>query len=70
MKIAKIYKITIVAPFCDQESWDNSGLLVGDMNDRFELVYASLDVDSKLLDSLENGSHNHSSSFNSKGLKD
>ncbi|NLK67296.1 MAG: Nif3-like dinuclear metal center hexameric protein [Campylobacteraceae bacterium] len=54
MTIAEIYHILDeLAPFETQEAWDNSGLLVGDMGESFDKVYASLDLDSKLVDSLE-----------------
>lgn len=57
MKIAEIYEILdTLAPFESQEEWDNSGLLVGGFNDEFSKVYASLDLDSNLVDSLEQNS--------------
>ena len=50
VKIAKIYEILDqIAPFCEQESWDNSGLLLGSMQDEFEKLYLSLDLDSALV---------------------
>ena len=57
MKIAEIYEILdSLAPFETQEAWDNSGLLVGDMSDSFDQIYVSLDLDSNLVDSLEENS--------------
>ncbi|PSM51909.1 Nif3-like dinuclear metal center protein, putative GTP cyclohydrolase [Campylobacter blaseri] len=57
MKISEIYQILDeIAPFEDQEEWDNSGLLVGSFDDEFDRVYASLDLDSNLVDSLEENS--------------
>ncbi|MCI6988485.1 MAG: Nif3-like dinuclear metal center hexameric protein [Campylobacter sp.] len=57
MKIAEIYTILDeIAPFCEQESWDNSGLLIGNMDDEITKIYASLDIDTNLANSLENGS--------------
>ncbi len=45
-----------IAPFSLQESWDNSGLIVGSKEDMFSKIYLSLDVDSELVKSLENNS--------------
>ena len=57
MKVGEILEILDkIAPFELQEEWDNSGLIVGSKEDSFSKVYLSLDVDSELLDSLENGS--------------
>lgn len=57
MKISQIYEILDeIAPFCDQENWDNSGLLIGDFNNEINLVYASLDVDSELVAELAENS--------------
>ena len=51
MKIAEIYAILDeIAPFCDQESWDNSGLILGDFKSEFERIYLSLDLDSALVE--------------------
>lgn len=57
MKIAEIYKILDeLAPFETQEEWDNSGLLVGHMDENFSKIYVSLDLDSNLVDSLDENS--------------
>ena len=57
MKIAEIYKILDeIAPFEAQESWDNSGLLLGNMDDEFDKIYASLDLDSNLIQKIEKNS--------------
>ena len=57
MKIADIYGVLDeIAPFELAESWDNSGLLIGSMDDRFNKVYLSVDIDSDLSDSLEKNS--------------
>ncbi|QIX87205.1 Nif3-like dinuclear metal center hexameric protein [Campylobacter ureolyticus] len=57
MKIAEIYKILDeVAPFEAQESWDNSGLLLGNMDDEFDKIYASIDLDSNLIQKIEKNS--------------
>jgi len=57
MKIYQIYKfLDEISPFELQEKWDNSGLIVGDMTDSFKKVYISLDLDSSLINNIENGS--------------
>jgi dinuclear metal center YbgI/SA1388 family protein len=57
MQLKQIYKsLDELSPFELQESWDNSGLLVGAMSDEVERIYISLDVDSQLLDSVEENS--------------
>lgn len=57
MKIAEIYQILDeVAPFEAQESWDNSGLLLGNMDDEFDKIYASIDLDSNLIKKIEKNS--------------
>lgn len=50
MKIAQIYSILDeISPFCEQEEWDNSGLLIGSMQDEFNQIHLSLDCDSDLI---------------------
>ena len=57
MKIGEILGILDeIAPFELQESWDNSGLIVGSKDDAFSKVYLSLDVDSELVESLDENS--------------
>jgi len=57
MKLKQIYKILDeLSPFELQNSWDNSGLQVGEMNDEVAQVYFSLDVDSDLLDEVKENS--------------
>ncbi len=57
MKIDEILDILDkIAPFELQESWDNSGLIVGSKEDSFSKVYLSLDVDSELVESLDENS--------------
>lgn len=54
MKIAELYSVLDeIAPFSTQESWDNSGLVLGSPNVQAGRIYASLDVDSELLETLE-----------------
>ena len=51
MKISEIYqKLNIISPFELQEKWDNSGLLVGDMNREFEHIALGLDLDKEGLE--------------------
>ena len=55
MKILDIYKfLDNLSPFELQESWDNSGLLIGDFENDVKKVVLSIDVDEGLIDSLEN----------------
>ncbi|MEA3228545.1 MAG: Nif3-like dinuclear metal center hexameric protein [Campylobacterota bacterium] len=54
MKIVEIYKeLDKISPFELQEPWDNSGLIVGDFNQEIETIVLSIDVDEKLIDSLD-----------------
>jgi len=56
MKIKEIYNyLDEISPFSYQEKWDNSGLIVGSMDDEFENVYISLDLD---IDFLKNVKEN------------
>lgn len=57
MKIKDIYNyLNELSPFELQEKWDNSGLIVGNMEDEFKKVYISLDLDLELVDTLEENS--------------
>lgn len=57
MKIGDIYNyLNTLSPFELQEKWDNSGLLLGDLNEDVEKIYLSIDVDEKLLDEIEENS--------------
>lgn len=54
MKLKEIYTyLNDISPFELQEKWDNSGLLVGNLDDEVERVYISIDLDMKLVESLE-----------------
>ena len=54
MTVKNIYKILDeISPFELQESWDNSGLLVGDWSNEVKSVVLSIDIDEELLESLE-----------------
>jgi dinuclear metal center YbgI/SA1388 family protein len=48
--------VNYLSPFKLQESWDNSGLLVGDINQEINKIYISLDLDIELVDSVEENS--------------
>jgi dinuclear metal center YbgI/SA1388 family protein len=50
MKISEIYhKLNELSPFELQEKWDNSGLLVGDMEREVEIIALGLDLDEETL---------------------
>lgn len=54
MKIRDIYEfLNLISPFELQEKWDNSGLLVGNMDDSFENLYLSMDLDLELVENLK-----------------
>lgn len=54
MKISEIYKfLDELSPFELQESWDNSGLLLGDFNQEVKKIVLSIDVDESLIDSMQ-----------------
>jgi len=54
MKISEIYKfLDELSPFELQESWDNSGLLLGDFNQEVTKIVLSIDVDESLIDSMD-----------------
>jgi len=45
-----------ISPFELQEKWDNSGLIVGNMDDKFKEVYISLDLDLKMIKKVKKNS--------------
>ncbi len=54
MTVGEIYEILDrLSPFELQESWDNSGLLLGDMEERVERVVLSVDIDAGMIDARE-----------------
>lgn len=54
MKIKEIYAfLNELSPFELQEKWDNSGLLVGNMEDEIKQVHISLDLDEEMLQEIE-----------------
>ena len=56
MKLIEIYEyLDKISPFSLQESWDNSGLQVGEFSQEIKKIALSIDVDEELLDSLEEG---------------
>jgi dinuclear metal center YbgI/SA1388 family protein len=56
MTTAELYgALDALSPFELQESWDNSGLLVGAWDDEVSTVVLSIDIDEELLGSVEEG---------------
>ncbi len=54
MKISEIYTfLDELSPFDLQEKWDNSGLIVGKKSQEISQIALSIDVDEKLIDTLE-----------------
>jgi dinuclear metal center YbgI/SA1388 family protein len=54
MKISEIYDfLNTLSPFDLQESWDNSGLIIGDFNQDVKKIFLSIDVDEALIDSID-----------------
>ena len=54
MQVKDIYDyLNDLSPFELQEKWDNSGLIVGNMEDEFENLYISLDLDLEMLENIE-----------------
>ena len=57
MKLIDIYnKLDEISPFETQESWDNSGLILGDFNSDIKEIILALDIDEDLIESAKNGS--------------
>jgi dinuclear metal center YbgI/SA1388 family protein len=54
MKISKIYEfLDNLSPFELQESWDNSGLIIGDFTQDVKKIVLSIDIDEMLIDSMD-----------------
>lgn len=54
MTTFEIYNILDeISPFELQESWDNSGLIVGSQDTDVENIYLSIDIDSKLIEKAQ-----------------
>ena len=49
-----INAINAIAPFSNQESWDNSGLVVGDIKQTVNSVIVALDLTEDILTQAEN----------------
>ncbi len=57
MKIRTIYDIlNEISPFELQESWDNSGLNLGDFGDEVKKIYISIDIDEELIEKMDENS--------------
>jgi dinuclear metal center YbgI/SA1388 family protein len=57
MILRDIYKkLDEVSPFELQASWDNSGLIVGDYDQKVSTVVVSIDIDEALIESIDDGS--------------
>ncbi len=57
MKLKEIYEyLDKLSPFELQEKWDNSGLLVGNLEDQIKKVYISIDLDEEILKDIEENS--------------
>jgi len=56
MTLQEIYNhLDTISPFELQEKWDNSGLIVGDMNREVSQIVVSLDIDDQMLEEAEEG---------------
>ncbi len=56
MILADIYKVLDeISPFELQESWDNSGLIVGDFTQEISKIVLSIDIDEEMIDTLDDG---------------
>lgn len=54
MKLIDIYNmLDSISPFMLQEKWDNSGILVGALEDEIKKVYISIDLDEAMLEDIE-----------------
>jgi dinuclear metal center YbgI/SA1388 family protein len=57
MKLKEIYELlNKISPFELQESWDNSGLQIGCLDDEVKEIYVSLDLDEELLEKVNENS--------------
>ncbi|EID8697431.1 Nif3-like dinuclear metal center hexameric protein, partial [Campylobacter jejuni] len=57
MKLSEIYNfLDQLSPFNIQESWDNSGILLGDKDGEISTVYLSLDIDENIIKEVSENS--------------
>ncbi len=57
MKLRELYAILDeLSPFEMQDSWDNSGLILGEMDQKIGTIYLSLDIEAEMIAKLEPGS--------------
>ena len=57
MKLKELYAILDeLSPFEMQDSWDNSGLILGEMEQEIGTIYLSLDIEAEMFAKLEPGS--------------
>jgi dinuclear metal center YbgI/SA1388 family protein len=57
MQIREIYGLLDeLSPFSLQSEWDNSGLLVGELDNDIDYIFLSLDIDSDFIDKVEKNS--------------
>ena len=57
MRVKEIYTLLdSISPFEQQASWDNSGLIVGSLDQEITNIVLSIDIDERLLDEVEEGS--------------
>lgn len=58
ISVEKIYKmIDKIAPFATQDSWDNSGLLIGSQNKIVNRVLLALDITDRVVEEAVNGGY-------------
>ena len=56
MKLQEIYNhLDKISPFELQEKWDNSGLIVGDLNREVSQIVVSLDIDFSMIEEAKEG---------------
>lgn len=57
IKIEEIYNyLDSISPFNSQESWDNSGLIIGNMNNEIKDIYISLEATMEIICNLNKNS--------------
>ncbi len=57
LKLKEIYQfLDDLSPFSLQETWDNSGLIIGNLEDDIKKVYISIDLDETMLIYIEENS--------------